>query len=680
MGQKVRYFKVAPKAHIFKALSYSSFQLLLPGQRVKIPLGTRTVKGLVLEETAPQGLKGIKEVLEWDENSPVLSPQRIRWLEWISSYYRYPLGMAADLSFLPAENFKGKKSPQLLTSSNKESLPQAPQGKGKPPSPSEKNRSPSFKISDVQLTQEQKCCADQILQQKGFVVHLIHGVTGSGKTEIYKKLIAHTLNQNQQALVLLPEIFLTPQIFRRFSESFPEETAVLHSQVTQKQKKQAWRDLLSSQKNLLLGTRSALFCPLPRLGIIIIDEEHDSSFKQDSHFRYHARDSALVLAKELNIPVVLGSATPDFSTYKHALDGSYRLYELKNRAFKQTLPKVTLVDLKNPPAGGRPFWLSDPLFEKIQETLKKGRQTALFLNRRGQARALICPQCGHTQKCLNCDISLTLHEDSHLICHYCSYLEKKPSHCPSCGGSEWLERGFGTQAVQKEIQKYFPGVKNLRVDRDSIPSHKEMKKFISAVEKNQVQIIIGTQMLSKGLNFPSVYLVGLILADMDFHFPDFRAEERTFQTLLQMAGRAGRTEFGEVMLQTFNPDHPSIMFAEQHDYKSFFHKAMLSRRKWLYPPFSRLCLLHMDSLKEKEGHDFAKEIVEKVKELAPPGLKVLGPSPAPLSKIKNRHRFQILIKAKNHRQLGDFLNQFLPQVRPKSFVRFKVDRDPLSML
>ena len=659
MKKKNYYYKVTPKAPLFKALTYKFPTALKPGQRVKVSLGKRKVTGLILEEDLDLSKrKYIKEILEV-ESYPPLSSKRIRWLQWMSEYYHYPLGLIAELSFPQGEASKpSEKKEELLKNSLYENLEK----------------------KSLELTLEQKACTKKILKIKGFHVHLIHGVTGSGKTEVYKKLISHTLDQGLQVLVLLPEIFLTPQIVKRFSESFPGQTALLHSQITVKQKRIVWDEILSGKKNLLVGTRSALFCPVPRLGLVIIDEEHDSSFKQEDKFRYHARDSAIVLAKELRIPIVLGSATPDFLSYKKALDGSYQLYELKKRAFKQTLPQVTVVDLKSKPSEGKPFWLSDFLFEKIQETLKRGRQVALFLNRRGQATALICVQCGHARKCLNCDISLTLHGDDFLLCHYCSYLEKKPSHCPSCKGSEWLERGLGTQRVQQVIEKYFPGYKTLRADRDSIHSREDMESFIDIVEKNQSQIIIGTQMLSKGLNFPSIYLVGLILADMDFHLPDFRAGERTFQTLLQMSGRAGRTSFGEVVLQTFNPDHLSILFAKQHDYKGFFYEEIKSRKQWSYPPFSRICLLRIDSLKEKEGRIFAEELGQKAVKLAVPGIEVLGPSPAPLMKIKNRYRFQILIKGKNHPVLHSFLQTLLPTIQKKSFVQVKLDRDPLFML
>ena len=543
------YYQVQPKAPVFKSFTYKSELKLKPGQRVKIPFGRRQIKGWILgEEPAPlMEEQKIKEIAEWDQNSLALSGKRLNWMKWLSDYYHYPLGSILDLNFLK-ESFKKKESGFF-----------------------EKTSSLNLQEEELlQLTKEQEDCVNQILKKPNFQTHLIHGVTGSGKTEVYIRLIVHTLKQNKQALVLLPEIFLTPQIFKRLEKIFGDQIALLHSQVSSANKKKAWKSLLSGQKNLLVGTRSALFCPLPRLGLIIIDEEHDSSFKQEDKFRYHARDSAIVLAKGLDIPIVLGSATPDFSSYKKALDSSYQLYELKQRAFKQTLPQVTVVDLKTKPEKSPYFWLSDLLLEKMKETLERKKQVALFVNRRGQATALLCAGCGQSRKCLNCDISLTLHKQDYLICHYCSFLEKKPLRCSSCQSDHWLEKGFGTQKVEEALKRLFPQFKVLRVDRDSISSPEEMKSFIKQVESQQAQIIVGTQMLSKGLNFPSIYLVGLILADMDFHFPDFRAEERSFQTLLQMAGRAGRTGFGEVVLQTFNPQHSSLLFAEKHDYKGFF--------------------------------------------------------------------------------------------------------------
>ena len=665
-SQNYFYYQVQPKAPVFKSFTYKSELKLNIGQRIKIPFGKRKINGFILKKDISSKIeeKKIKKIVEIDENSIPLSPKRLSWMKWLSDYYNYPLGSILDLSFLK-ENFKKKSIP--LKSSLTSSFPEK---------------------ALLKLNKEQEDCINKILKQTRFQTHLIHGITGSGKTEVYIHLIAHILKQKKQALVLLPEIFLTPQIVKRLEKSFLNQIALLHSQISFSQKKQAWKSLLSGQKNLLVGTRSALFCPLPRLGLIIIDEEHDSSFKQEDKFRYHARDSAIVLAKELDIPIVLGSATPDFSSYKKALDSSYKLYELKKRAFKQSLPQVTVVDLKTKAKKSPYFWLSDLLLEKMTSALNKGKQVALFVNRRGQATALQCASCGHIQKCLNCDISLTLHQNEYLICHYCSFLEKKPLRCPSCNSDYWIERGFGTQKIEEGLKQIFPQYKILRVDRDSISSEEEMKNFIKQVEDQNVQIIIGTQMLSKGLNFPNIYLVGLILADMDFHLPDFRAEERSFQTLLQMAGRAGRTDFGEVILQTFNPEHSSIIFAKKHDYKNFFLTGINSREAWAYPPFSRLCLLRIDSLKEQEGKNFAKQTAELAKKLAIPfqknksikyGIQVLGPSPAPLMKIKNRYRFQILIKGENYLILDQFLNKLFPKIPKKSFIQVKTDRDPFSM-
>ena len=666
-SQNYFYYQVQPKAPLFKSFTYKSVLKLNKGQRVKIPFGRRKINGWILEEESAGLMEDqkIKEILEWDQNQAPLNAKRLNWMKWLSDYYYYPLGPILDFSFLQ-QSFKKKDL--------------------------EFKKTQTFVFQEenlLKLNKEQEDCVNKILKYPNFQTHLIHGVTGSGKTEIYIRLIAQTLKQNRQALVLLPEIFLTPQIVKRLEKFFLNQIALLHSQLSLSQRKQAWKSLLSGQKNLLVGTRSALFCPLPRLGLIIIDEEHDSSFKQEEKFRYHARDSAIVLAKELDIPIVLGSATPDFSSYKKALDSSYQFYELKQRAFKQALPQVTIVDLKNKAKKSPYFWLSDLLLDKMENSLKQGKQVALFFNRRGQATSLLCANCGQTKKCLNCDISLTLHKQDYLICHYCSFLEKKPLSCPSCHSSHWIEKGFGTQKIESELKKLFPQYKILRVDRDSISSQEEMQNFIKQVESEQVQIIIGTQMLSKGLNFPSIYLVGLILADMDFQLPDFRAEERSFQTLLQMAGRAGRTDFGEVVLQTFNPQNSSVLFAEKHDYKNFFLNGIKSRETWSYPPFSRLCLLRIDSLKEKEAKDFAKKTAEQARKISIPfqkghqlkyGIQILGPSPAPLMKIKNRYRFQILIKGENHKILDQFLKKLLLEIPKKSFIQLKLDRDPSFML
>ena len=670
------YYQVIPaaKAPVFKSFLYKYHLSLKIGQRVKIPFGRRQTTGFILEQIKDSSslelpLIKIKSILEIDEAQPPIPAERLEWLQWMSAYYHYPLGSLLNLGFVSSSFKKPKESSKLKESKNSTQINKA----------------------FLKLTLEQEECVKNIPIDNSFQAHLLHGVTGSGKTEVYIRLIAQVLKTGGQALVLLPEIFLTPQIVKRLSHVFPDQIALWHSQVTKAQKKREVQALLEGNKNLLVGTRSALFCPLPKMSLILIDEEHDSSFKQEDSFRYQARDSALVLAQKKKIPIVLGSATPDFSSYQKALGSSYKLHELKTRAFHQKLPQVTVLDLKKERKKSPFFWMSDCLLEKMEKTLQEGKQTALFLNRRGQAKALLCSNCGYLVKCSNCDISLTLHQKDYLICHYCSYLEPKANRCRECQSGHWLEKGLGTQKVEEEIKKMFPQYKTLRADRDSISSQKELLSFIEKVEKEEIQILIGTQMLAKGLNFPSLHLVGLLLADMDFNFPDFRAEERGFQTLLQMAGRAGRADLGEVILQSFNPDEPKFHFLKSHDYKSFFLKSINSRETWGYPPFSKLCLLKIDSLNEKEGQAFAGELVKRIKKLSEGLVKIntsrskakiqiLGPSIAPLMKIKNRYRFQILIKTQSHQLMSRLLDKTIQETPKKSFIQLKIDRDPYSML
>ena len=665
------YYKIAVKRALPYPLTYRSRGRLPAGQKALVPLGkkNRPVSGLILGEDPEKGAgacKGpIKTVLKADGGLPPLDPARLQWLQWMSRYFHYPIGLTADLLFPPLP-FKFEKNRRRAAQAKK-------------PAPAKGAPDP------VLLTSDQQRCAEEILSRPGFQPHLLFGVTGSGKTEIYKKAIERVLQEGKQALLLLPEIFLTAQIVRRFADSFPVQTAVFHSQISPRQKTRAWQDLVFQEKSLLIGTRSALFCPLPRLGLIVVDEEHASSFKQDVRFRYHARDCALMLGKLLKIPVVLGSATPSLSSLYLAMRGKYRFHKLKSRPGGRALPRVTVADLRAEERSGakspsRPFWLSRLLHSHIEKALSRGRQAALFLNRRGRASALLCLSCGHAEKCLNCDISLTLHGEERLICHYCSYFQKKPLLCPSCGQRDsWLERGLGTEAAEEALKKLFPSARVIRADRDAIDSQKEMEAFIEIVEKQEADIIVGTQMIAKGLDFPSIEVAGLLLADSGFHFPDFRASERTVQLLMQMAGRAGRKQAGQVILQTFQPERGAVLFAQKHDYLSFAKEELKSRQKFFYPPFSRLALFHINSLKEEAARAFASDLGRLARQKARPGVQILGPSPAPLFKIQNRWRFQILVKAANAAALQDFLDEISPAVRKRRFVSFAIDRDPVSM-
>ena len=650
---------------------------------MQVPLGAKkNSSGIILDRDSKgaeiENMKSISQVMEL----PPLSEVRLKWLEWMSHYYHYPLGLVADLSF-PARVPKKFLSQNLRSSKESEHLNPGiqaqQQGAGEFPTVSG-NSTHSFSVEKISLTEEQEDCVKNILQKKrGFQPHLLYGVTGSGKTEVYKALTEKLLSQGRQVLILLPEIFLTPQIVERFSKRFSGQIAVWHSDLTSRQKTTAWFDLSARRKNILIGTRSALFCPLPHLGLIIVDEEHSPSFKQETRFQYHARDSALMLARFFNIPILLGSASPSLDSWFQAQKRVYQLHRLTKRALEQPLPEVHIVDLRKAARKDKIFWLSEELYLKIEETLSRKKQVALFLNRRGQAGALICSQCGHVKYCDNCDIALSIHGSGYLLCHYCDFMEKKPSLCPDCKGSQWVEKGVGTEKVEQVIKKLFPKARVFRADRDAIDSHSEMSAFIQAVESREADILIGTQMLSKGLDFPSIHLVGLLLADMGFHFPDFRAGEHAFQTLLQMAGRAGRSHEGEVILQTFNPDHLSVSSVKGHNYMAFSTEEMKNRKKLSYPPFSRLCLFQIDSLKEEAGREFAFKLARAARQKARQDVKILGPSPAPLFKIQKYYRYQILVKAPSHGVLQCFLDDF-SMPRTSRFLRVKMDRDPVCLL
>ena len=665
---------MALRRWLFEPLTYSSAEPVCPGQMVHVPLGPKNspASGVVLGPD-PKGheVKNLKAIQKIEKGFPPLSKERLQWIQWLGRYYHYPAGLVAAMAFPPLpfkEEPKKKKAPAGLSD-----LARPPAAAARPLK--ERAAGPGFAP-----TPEQKRCAEAVLKNGGFRSFLLWGVTGSGKTEVYKMIAKKVLSRGRQALIMLPEIFLTPQILQRFSEAFPGQTAVLHSGLSPRQKTRVFQSLLAREKNLLVGTRSALFCPLPRLGLIVIDEEHDSSYKQEDKLPYHARDSALMLAKMLSIPIALGSATPSLSSFYQARQGRHQLLRLKKRALNQPLPKVSLIDMKAPQPEGHPFWLSKALRLKIEAALGAGRQAALFLNRRGKAAAIICLSCGHAQKCQNCDISLTLHGDEHLLCHYCGYMEKKPRLCPACGQDRLFERGMGTEGIERGLKKIFPKARIIRADRDAIDSRAEMEAFIKIVERREADLIIGTQMISKGLDFPSIALVGLVLADMGFHLPDFRASEKTMQLILQMAGRAGRKDAGEAAIQTFQPLHPSLALAQSHDYHGFAEKELKSRQKLFYPPFSRLCLFRIESSGEAAAEGFARGLGRLARKLSLKGMAVLGPCPAPLFKIKNRYRFQLLVKAESHGRLQSFLDAFLKSFKAKPHVQVKTDRDPVSMM
>jgi len=517
-------------------------------------------------------------------------------------------------------------------------------------------------------------------------------VTGSGKTEVYLQLLERTLQQGKQGLVLVPEISLTPQLIHRFAARFGDQVAVLHSQLTDRERTNQWWDIVDGKKQILIGARSALFCPMKNLGLIVIDEEHEPSFKQDEKLKYHARDSAVVLGKFANCPVILGSATPSLESWKNAVEGKYHLHRMVQRVENRSMPTVEIIDMRTESKGGQvPSWMSHKLFEAMTTVLQKKQQVALFLNRRGVAPVTLCPACGYTYECPNCDISLTLHGKFHLVCHYCDYHQDFKIECPSCKEGEMSPLGLGTELLENDIRQLFPEARVARADRDEIQNRADLEHLIHEMESGETDILIGTQMIAKGLDFPKLNLVGIVLADVGFNLPDFRATERSFQLITQVSGRAGRhvsqgESPGSVLVQTYNPEHPSLLFAQNHDFEGFAAHELDNRRPLNYPPMGKLISFRIQGSQLPRVHEATRLLSNRCLSLkaAKPhyqSVELLGPAEAPLAKLRGQFRFHMILKDQNHKLLNAFCHQVLGDHKwLPAGTRIAVDVDPLHLL
>ncbi len=665
------FYQIAVAAPIADLLTYTSDlnETLVVGQSVIVPLSSRKVAGVIIAITDEAPPFKTKSILSLDNERPTLSQNSLEWLKWLSSYYIYPFGQVIDLSFPPLKKSTRKK---------KENQIFIPQEHTPPP----------------HLTVEQKNVLSAINQTKGFQTHLLFGVTGSGKTEVYLQLLYEVLKNNGSGLVLVPEISLTPQLIARFAERFPDEVAVIHSHLTEREKTEQWWQAYSGQKKILVGARSALFCPLPNLKLIVLDEEHEPSFKQDEKLKYHARDSAVMLAKILDIPVVLGSATPSLETFKRASDGFYHLHQMKNRVEDRSLPLMYVNDLRLERSQRKeqtseiPYWLSEQLYDELLATLSRNEQSALFLNRRGLAQVALCESCGFTYECPNCAISLTVHHQTHLVCHYCDYATELKVKCSSCHEGEIKPLGLGTERVENDIKKLFPQARVARADRDEIQNREDLNNLITDMERGEIDILIGTQMIAKGLDFPKLTLVGLVMADVGFHLPDFRASERSFQLITQVAGRAGRHSKnpGRVIIQTYDPDHISVIESKNADYLKFAAQELTSRKQLRYPPFGKLALVRFQGLSLSVTESCAERFINRVHTLKNQrpefgDIQALGPAPSPLSRLRGKYRFQVLIKSPEHKLLNRFCRLIISDGKwVSSGVKLQIDVDPINMM
>lgn len=523
-------------------------------------------------------------------------------------------------------------------------------------------------------------------RSQGYRAFLLHGVTGSGKTELYLRLIDEALRRGRTALVLVPEIALTPQLASRFMARFGRDVAVLHSALTPGQRQDAWRSILNGQVRIALGPRSALFAPLANLGVVIVDEEHDPSFKQQDGVRYHGRDVALMRAAQAGAVAVLGSATPSLESMELVRRGKLALLTLTQRATGVPMPKVEVIDLKKHVFAEDRLLLSMPLREALEQALAAGEQSILFLNRRGYATFLLCQQCGHRLECPHCAVTLTWHKgDDEICCHYCGHTEPVPDTCPLCHQRSIARLGLGTEKLEEQVQLCFPEARVARLDRDTA-GLSGLNRVLSAMHRREIDILIGTQMLAKGHDFPGVTLVGVVLADTGMGLPDFRASERTFQLLAQVAGRAGRAgQTGRVLIQTYNPEHPAVACAATHDYLRFAEQELSARLSFGFPPSSRLGLLRIDGVDPYAVRTAAEEVAATVREvIASAGPEVgpitlLGPAEAPLSRLKGRTRWQMLIRAPSSKALRAVLRLALRTKLP-SALRLHADVDPVSTL
>jgi len=536
-----------------------------------------------------------------------------------------------------------------------------------------------------QLTEPQAQVVKEVqaaLKAQKFSAFLLHGVTGSGKTEIYMRLTVAVLEMGLSVLILVPEIALTPQLTRVFRERLGTSIAVLHSSIDLRERQRAWKQLRDGKVRVVIGARSAVFAPMMNLGLIVVDEEHDSSFKQEEGVRYHGRDAALLRAHHAGAVCVLGSATPSLETYHRCVQGKLKLLELRQRVHQQPLPRVELVDLRrelNGPSGHR--WITASLYRALEDCFSRSEQAIIMINRRGFAQSLACEGCGLTVQCLACSVALTEHRLSgQLRCHYCGFQMPVPVACSTCGSSAWTRTGLGTEQIQEALAEAFPAARVARLDSD-IADHKGVEKILSAFRQHQSDVLVGTQMVAKGHDIPNVTLVGVLYAEQTLALPDFRAGERTFQLLTQVAGRAGRDgRTGRVIIQTFQPENAVIEASRRHDYRGFYTRESYLRQELNYPPYHHLAMVRVSAADAALALKVAGHLAKRVRQVTAL-VRVLGPAPAPVFKVRARYRYRVLLFAEQRKTLRAAAHEVQAQIeagiRP---ARAAVDIDPISML
>ena len=709
--------------------------VIRPGQRVLVPFGkgNRMVTGWVISGQEQTTLAEVKAVTEILDPTPLLTDDLLDLAFWISRYYVCPLGQVFE-AILPAavKHNAGFKTVQVVVRTDK---PESDVDRilskqrrvldqlaatGPAVGPRELARQAGCTIAvlkglaekglirietvqvdgcardlfieleepkPIHLTTEQAIAMQRVknlLAADKFGVILLEGVTGSGKTEIYLRAIAEVVDGGRQAIVLVPEIALTPQTIRRFRERF-SHVAVLHSNLTDVERHRQWRDIAEGRADVVIGARSAVFAPVRDLGLIVIDEEHENSFKQDTSPRYHARDVAIMRASLVGAPVILGSATPSLESYQNVRTvAHYQEARLTQRIGGRPMPPVTVVDMRVEAAERRGnAILSAKLETAIDEAWRKQEQTILFLNRRGFATHLFCVKCGHAARCPDCDVGLTYHAKPGILqCHYCGKRTKPPETCPACSAETVNYWGTGTQRVEEEVRRKFPDIRVERMDADAVARRGGHEAILEAFREGEIDVLVGTQMVAKGLDFPNVTVVGVINADVALSLPDFRANERAFQLITQVAGRTGRgPKGGQVFVQSFQPEHLAIQLAAKHDFEGFAKDELAARKLRGYPPFGRLARILVRSQSRQKAAEaiqiMAGRLIEPTR-LA--GIQMLGPQPCPVAKISRFWRYHILLKSPNAKSLLFLWDKVRAELSPPGGVQMAIDVDPQSTL
>lgn len=648
------------------------------GAQVLIPFGRRREIGYIVGLLEKTTIKGIKEIVKVTSEYPLFTKEQVDLARWLADYY-YSFFITALRMVMPPGT-AGLESRKTSTSSVESLKVVSSKQQKKNLLSTDDSRLTTYQVqSHLHPTEEQKKALDMInsaVDANQPEKILLYGITGSGKTEVYLQAIEHVLKQGKSAIVTVPEIGLTPQLIQRFRGRFQDHIAVLHSHMTVKQRILEWERVASGEASIVLGTRSAIFAPVKNLGLIVIDEEYEMTYKQEKSPRYHVREVAFKLSEQYQAVVIMGSATPSIETYYHAESGEYKRIVLPRRIDDRPLPPVEVIDMRE----GKDYLLSKRLRKELKETLSKGEQAILFINRRGYFTFVMCRECGFTIECPKCSVSLTYHSgDRKLRCNRCGFSSEAPIICPRCQSSSIKYFGTGTQRIEKEVAEVFPAARILRYDRDTVSKRGSHEVFFSAFAQGKADVLVGTQMVTKGLDVANVTLVGVVSADTALQLPDFRAAEHTFQLLTQVAGRAGRHHLpGKVIIQTYSPEHYAIQAAAKHDYEEFYKQEISHREEVGYPPFSKLVSLLIAGLEAKKVEKVAEDLERFLMKRLSEG--VLGPAPATIPKLRGEWRYRILLKGKDLKNIRRAVVETLGKIVIPSEIKVAVDVEPMNML